>query len=45
MPITEQIYQVLYEGKSPKTAVLELMTRGKTHEVEEVALNGVIAFK
>jgi len=45
MPITEQIYQVLYEGKSPKTAVLELMTRGKTHEVEEVALNGVIAFR
>lgn len=45
MPITEQIYQVLYEGKPPKTAVLELMTRGKTHEVEEVALNGVIAFQ
>lgn len=36
MPITEQTYEVLYQGKSPKAAVLELMTRGRTHEVEEV---------
>lgn len=27
MPITEKVYQILYEGKSPRTAVLELMTR------------------
>lgn len=27
MPITEQVYQVLFEGKSPKSAVAELMTR------------------
>ena len=27
MPITEQIYGVLYEGKSPKQAVYDLMTR------------------
>jgi len=39
MPITEQIYQVLYRHKSPKEAVLELMTRGKTHEMEEVAID------
>ncbi|MBP2664359.1 MAG: hypothetical protein H6Q71_2307 [Firmicutes bacterium] len=38
MPITDQLYQVLYQNKSSKAAVLELMTRGRTHEVEEVAL-------
>lgn len=27
MPITEQVYQVLHEGKPPRQAVLELMTR------------------
>jgi len=27
MPISEQIYQVLYRGKSPKSAVAELMSR------------------
>jgi glycerol-3-phosphate dehydrogenase (NAD(P)+) len=37
MPITEQIYRVLYQGVSPKEAVSELMSRGRTHEVEEVA--------
>ncbi|WP_281253610.1 Glycerol-3-phosphate dehydrogenase [NAD(P)+] [Sporomusa silvacetica DSM 10669] len=41
MPITEQIYQVLYQNKSPKDAVLELMTRSRTHEVEEVALTNL----
>ncbi|MHC1746118.1 MAG: NAD(P)H-dependent glycerol-3-phosphate dehydrogenase [Negativicutes bacterium] len=39
MPITEQLYQVLYQKKSPKEAVLELMMRGKTHEMEEVAVD------
>lgn len=39
MPITEQTYRILYEGKSPRDAVLELMTRGKTHEIEEVAIS------
>ena len=38
MPITDQIYRVLYEGLSPDIAVNNLMTRGKTHEMEEVAL-------
>ncbi|MCL6638619.1 MAG: NAD(P)H-dependent glycerol-3-phosphate dehydrogenase [Firmicutes bacterium] len=37
MPITEQIYQVLYGGLSPLDAVSKLMTRGRTHEMEEVA--------
>ena len=37
MPITEQIYRVLFEELNPATAVSELMTRGKTHEMEEVA--------
>ena len=37
MPITEQIYRVLFEGLQPATAVSKLMTRGKTHEMEEVA--------
>lgn len=28
MPITEEVYRVLYEGKPPQDAVWELMTRG-----------------
>ena len=35
MPITVAAYQVLYEGKDPKTVVVELMTRDKKHESEE----------
>jgi glycerol-3-phosphate dehydrogenase (NAD(P)+) len=27
MPITEQVYKVLYEGHDPRTAILELMSR------------------
>ncbi|TEB05295.1 Glycerol-3-phosphate dehydrogenase (NAD(P)+) [Pelotomaculum schinkii] len=38
MPITEQMHEVLFEGFSPETAVNKLMTRGKKHETEEVAL-------
>lgn len=37
MPIVTAAYQVLYEDKPPREAVLELMTRGRTHEVEELA--------
>lgn len=37
MPITEQAFQVLFGGVEPKQAVAELMQRGKTHELEEVA--------
>jgi glycerol-3-phosphate dehydrogenase (NAD(P)+) len=32
MPITEQLYLVLFEGKNPKLAVEDLMGRGKTNE-------------
>ena len=32
LPITEQVCKVLHEGKSPKQAVMELMTRGLKHE-------------
>lgn len=36
MPITEQIYKILYEGKNSHVAVVDLMLRSKTHEVEEI---------
>jgi glycerol-3-phosphate dehydrogenase (NAD(P)+) len=36
MPITEQIYQVLYQELPPKVGLENLMGRAKTHEVEEV---------
>ena len=35
MPITEQLYYVLFEGKNPKEAVEDLMLRNKTFESEE----------
>lgn len=36
MPITNEIYKILYEGCSAKEAVTNLMLRSKTHEIEEV---------
>lgn len=42
MPITEQINKILYEGKSPREAVTDLMLRGKTHETEEVVIGDFI---
>ena len=33
MPITEQVYQVLFEGKSPQAAVSDLMSREPKDEV------------
>lgn len=38
MPITDQTYRVLFEGLSPRDAVLNLMGRGKKNEVEEILL-------
>jgi glycerol-3-phosphate dehydrogenase (NAD(P)+) len=35
MPITEQIYEVLFNDKDPKAALDELMARGKTKELED----------
>lgn len=37
MPITTEIYRVLFEGHSPREAVTNLMTRGRTKEIEELA--------
>lgn len=37
MPITAELYRVLYEDKNAKTAVLDLMTRRKKHEMDEYA--------
>lgn len=34
MPITRELYQVLFEDKSPKDAVDDLMGRHRTHELE-----------
>jgi len=33
MPITEQVYEVLFEGKSPKSAVTDLMSREPRDEM------------
>ncbi len=37
MPITEQVYLTLYEGKDPRTAVLELMSRSLRDEQDTEA--------
>ena len=34
MPICEQVYRVLYEGKEPRLVVQELMERDLKHEME-----------
>lgn len=36
MPITEALYEVLFNGQSPKIAVDSLMARVKTHEMEDL---------
>ncbi|RYD02958.1 glycerol-3-phosphate dehydrogenase [Desulforamulus aquiferis] len=41
MPITEQIYQVLFESQSPRVGVMNLMGRGKKLELEEIAFSKV----
>ncbi|MCF8011533.1 MAG: NAD(P)H-dependent glycerol-3-phosphate dehydrogenase [Clostridiales bacterium] len=41
MPITEQMHKVLFENLSPRTAVINLMSRGGRHELEEAALSSV----
>lgn len=38
MPITIQAYKVLFNNKNPKEAVVELMLRGKTNEIEELEM-------
>jgi glycerol-3-phosphate dehydrogenase (NAD(P)+) len=39
MPITRELYKVLFEGKSPLQAADDLMGRGKTHELESKSLD------
>jgi len=39
MPITGETYQVLFADKTPREAVVSLMTRSKTHEGEKEMLN------
>lgn len=39
MPITKELYHVLFEGKPPRVAVDDLMGRGKTHELESKSLD------
>jgi len=38
MPITEQMFMVLFKEKSPQEAVVSLMCRTKTHENEKKLL-------
>jgi glycerol-3-phosphate dehydrogenase (NAD(P)+) len=35
MPITEQAFNILYEGGNTAESVSKLMMRGKKHEIEE----------
>lgn len=35
MPITQEVYGVLFEGKSAKDAVLRLMTRNRKNEIDD----------
>ena len=37
MPITKEIYNVIYNNSDAKKAVTNLMTRNRKHEIEEVA--------
>ncbi|MGM0602780.1 MAG: NAD(P)H-dependent glycerol-3-phosphate dehydrogenase [Bacillota bacterium] len=39
MPITDEVYNVLFNNKDPYLAVEELMLRGPKHEMEEVVTN------
>ncbi len=39
MPITNELYQVLYENKNAREAVNHLMTRQRKHELDEYATN------
>ncbi len=39
MPITREIYRVLFEGKAPRTAVADLMARAMKAEIEDIAFN------
>ena len=40
MPITSVLYRILFEGKAPEQGVQELMTRGKTFELDYLYTDG-----
>ena len=42
LPITNEIYSVLYENAKPEETVRALMTRSKKNEMEEVVNNGFV---
>ena len=42
MPIVNEAYLVLYEGKDPATALSDLMTRNKKIEIEETWVDGAV---
>ncbi|WP_128894456.1 NAD(P)H-dependent glycerol-3-phosphate dehydrogenase [Longirhabdus pacifica] len=44
MPITTQLFQVLFQNKAPKLAVEDLMGRGRTHENEEIVKSNLSAW-
>ena len=39
MPITKEVYGILFLGVRPEKAVLNLMKRDKTHEIENLAFD------
>lgn len=39
MPITTEIYKILYKGSDAREAVINLMLRSRTHELEEIVGN------
>ncbi len=42
MPIASALYEVLFDGKSPRVAVEELMGRSRRHEMEEFVHDSVM---
>ena len=36
VPITDEVFKVLFEGKDPRHAVVDLMTRSKKQEIEDL---------
>ncbi|TCO78954.1 NAD-dependent glycerol-3-phosphate dehydrogenase-like protein [Marinisporobacter balticus] len=41
MPITTEIFNILYKNSDVREAVVNLMMRSRTHEIEEVAKNNM----
>ena len=39
LPISEEVYKVLFQGVNPKDGVINLMTRDPVKEIEEVVLD------